>query len=79
MDYADYKFTVKEFDSPDGIADAPTALMCEPRTRELSIVGNNGYLSIHLKDGITVAKAQEVAAYLEEHIKVFAYVKLRGG
>lgn len=68
-EYADYKFTVKEGEpSKSGADDAPTWLMCEPMTRELSAVGNRGFLSLRLREGTTVAQAQEIARYLQQHV-----------
>ena len=75
LDYADYKFTVKEGSpSVSGADDAPVSLCCEPITSELSIVGS-GYLSIHLKKGISCDDAQEIAKNLEQWIEKISYVK----
>ena len=68
-EYADYKFTVKEGEpSRSGADDAPTWLMCEPMTKELSAVGNRGFLSLRLREGTTVVEAQKIARYLAEHV-----------
>lgn len=68
-EYADYKFTVKEGEpSKTGSDDAPTWLMREPMTRELSAVGDRGFLSLRLREGTTVAQAQEIARYLQKHV-----------
>ena len=73
---ADYKFTVKEGEpSTSGADDAPTWLMCEPISRELSIVGNAAFLSIRLVDGTTVAQAQAIAAYLQQHVEGIGYTR----
>jgi hypothetical protein len=49
--------------------------MCEPKTNELSIVGNGGFLGIRLKPGVRYAEAQEIARYLREHIIGISYTK----
>ncbi len=70
---ADYKFAVKE-GSPtkSGADDAPVFLACEPRTKQLSIVGK-GTLTLCLRPGTTVLKAQQIARYLQQHITHVAY------
>lgn len=77
-EYADYKFTVKE-GQPSLIDadDAPTWLMCEPRTRELSIVGDRGFLSIHLRPDIRVDEAQAIARYLQERVTGIGYTRIK--
>jgi len=76
-DIADYKFTVKEGSpSQTGVDDAPTWLMCEPMTSELSIVGDRGFLSLRLPEGTTVDQAQDIARYLQKHITGVQYTRL---
>ena len=77
-DTADYKFTVKEGGpSRNGAHDAPTWLMCEPKTKELDIVGDHGFLSIRLRPDIRVAEAQEIARYLQDRVIGISYTRLR--
>ena len=66
---ADYIFTVKEGAPSEAAGEAQVSLMCEPVSSELSMPGNNGFLSIHLKDGTTVEEAQKISQYLQKHIK----------
>lgn len=73
----EYVFTVKEGEaSASGKDDAPVWLMCEPKTHELSIVGNKGFLGMRLKSGVRLDEAQEIARYLREHIVGVSYTKL---
>jgi hypothetical protein len=74
-DYATYKFEVKEGEaSRNGANDAPVSLYCQPVDSELSIVGK-GFLSLNLKAGTTIEKAQEVARYLESVLKDVSYTR----
>ena len=57
----DYAFTVKE------TARDPY-IMCEPRYGELSILGKDAFLSLHLKTAISIEKAQDIANYLNDNI-----------
>ena len=78
VDVAQYKFTVKEGQpSQSGADDAPAWLMCEPMASELSIVGDEGFLSFRLPDGTTVDQAQVIAHYLQRHIVGVQYTRLR--
>ncbi len=70
---AEYTFTVKQASPPESGGDAPTYLMCEPRGRELSILGRNRlgrnrFLTIELLPGTSVDRAQEVAAILNDNV-----------
>ena len=70
---AEYTFTVKEGSPPESSGDAPTYLMCEPRGRELSILGRNRlgrnkFLTIELLPGTSIERAQEVAAILNDNV-----------
>ena len=70
---AEYTFTVKEASPPESGGEAPTFLMCEPRGRELSILGRNRlgrnkFLTIELLPGTSVDRAQEVAAILNANV-----------
>ena len=70
---AKYTFTVKQASPPESGGDAPTYLMCEPRGRELSILGRNRlgrnkFLTIELLPGTSVDRAQDIAAYLNENV-----------
>lgn len=73
---ADYVFTIKEGDTPaSGNGDATAWVMCEPRTRELSIVGDNGFLGINLKPGTTLQEATEIVRFLKNHVVGLSYTK----
>jgi len=75
-EFADYAFTIKEGEaSANGKDDAPVWLMCEPRSRELSIVGNSGYLGFRLMPGVKIEEAQKIVQYLREHIVGITYTK----
>ncbi len=70
---AEYTFTVKEGSPPESGGDAPTYLMCEPRGRDLSILGRNRLgrnkiLTIELLPGTSVDRAQAVAAILNDNV-----------
>lgn len=70
---AEYTFTVKEAFPPESGGDAPTYLMCEPKGRELSILGRNRlgrnkFLTIELMPGTSVDRANEVAAILNANV-----------
>ena len=67
-EYTKYTFTVKEGAPSEANGEAPTYLMCEPLTKELSILGNNGFMSIRLKDGTSIQEAKEIESYLKQHI-----------
>ena len=71
-----YKFTVKEGNpSKSGASDAPVWLMCEPYTKELTIVGN-GFLSIRLKTDTSIEQAQEISRYLQAHVAGISHTRL---
>ena len=73
---ADYKFLVKEGQpSMSGADDAPFSIFCEPIMRELSIVGNRGFLSIRLKKVSSFREAQQVADMLNEKVSHISYTK----
>ncbi len=70
---AEYTFTVKEASPLESGGDAPAYLMCEPKGRELSILGRNRlgrnkFLTIELMPGTSVDRAQEVAAILNDNV-----------
>ena len=70
---AEYTFKVKEASPPESGGDAPTYLMCEPKGRELSILGRNRlgrnkFFTIELLPGTSVDRAQEVAAILNANV-----------
>jgi len=70
---AEYTFTVKEASPLESGGDAPAYLMCEPKGRELSILGRNrlgrnNFLTIELMPGTSVDRAQEVAAILNDNV-----------
>lgn len=64
-EFTEYTFTVKEGHPSEEGGEAPTSLMCEPLTKELSFLGNDGFISIRLKEGTSVQEAQEIAKYLK--------------
>lgn len=73
---ADYKFVVKEGQpSMSGADDAPLSIFCEPITRELSIVGDRGFLSIRLKKVLSFREAQQVANMLNEKVLHVSYTR----
>ncbi len=70
---AEYTFTVKEASPPESGGDALIYLMCEPKGRELSILGRNRlgrnkFLTIELMPGTSVDRANEVAAILNANV-----------
>jgi hypothetical protein len=70
---AKYTFTVKEASPLESGGDAPAYLMCEPKGRELSILGRNRlgrnkFLTIELMPGTSVDRAHEVAAILNDNV-----------
>ncbi len=70
---AEYTFTVKEGSPPESGGDAPTYLLCEPRGRELSILGRNTLgrnkiLTMELFPGTSVERAQDIAHYLRQNV-----------
>lgn len=78
-EFADYKFTVKEFD-PDSSGKSRTFLACEPMTEEFSFLEpNKGFLSLQLKPGIDVKEAAEIARYLQERVTRFAITTFNEG
>lgn len=70
----DYKFTVKEFES-DAAGVPRTAVYCEPMTKEFSFLGENAFLSLHLKPGLNVERAREVARILQDNVACFAVTR----
>ena len=71
-EFADYKFTVKEFNPGPG-GEPRTFLACEPMTEEFAFLEKNkGFLAIQLNPGIDIHEAQEIARYLEERVSKFA-------
>lgn len=56
----EHAFTVKESKSGPFID-------CEPRGMDLSILGD-GYLSLTLRPGTSIEKAEEIARYLGENV-----------
>lgn len=70
-EHAEYTFTVKEGPAMAG-GEAPTYLMCEPRTQELSIVGSGNFLTIELMPGTTIERAQEIARFLNANVRGLA-------
>ena len=59
----EYRFTIKE----DG-RNQPF-IACEPCGGDLSILGKNAFLSLHLKLAISIDEAQDIANYLNGHIE----------
>lgn len=62
-----YRFTVKEGAPSEPKGEAPTFLACEPFEKDHAFLRNNGFLTIELKEGTSVEKAEEVAKYLNQH------------
>lgn len=76
-DFADYKYTIKEGQpSQDGKDDAPIWLMCEPMENELEIVGDHGFLGIHLNRDIKMDEAREIARLLNSKVMGISHTKL---
>jgi len=74
--FADYKYTVKEgHPSEDGKDDAPIWLMCEPMENELEIVGDRGFLGIHLNKDVKMDEAREIARLLNSKVRGISYTK----
>ncbi len=59
-EFAEHAFTVKESKSGPFI-------MCEPRGKDLSILGD-GFLTLTLRSGTSIEKAEEIARYLGENV-----------
>ena len=76
-EWADYRFTLKEgCVSESGKDDAPCFLACEPKTRELSIVGDNtGALYIRFHESVRYAEAQGIASLLNDKVKCISYTR----
>lgn len=71
-----FKFTVKEgAASRSGADDAPVWLMAEPDSPGLSAL-NKGFLGVELPPGTKLAKAQEIARYLNENIHALTFTDL---
>ena len=66
-----YKFTVKEDDRSN------VWLMCEPQTKELTIVGEQGFLSLNLKPNCSYLEAQNIAQYLNKNIENISYSSIK--
>jgi hypothetical protein len=65
---SEYTFTLKEGNAAPGVdPEQPLWIVCEPRTRELSIVGA-GFLSLRLKAGTPLATAREIVKELQSHV-----------
>jgi hypothetical protein len=76
-EHAKYKFTVKEGSYLSEHGNAPLSLLCEPLDRELSIVGNNGFLSIKLKHYLEYEDARQLASTLNEMIESISYTRIK--
>ncbi len=72
---ADYTFTIKESQPSPEKEDDAIWLMCEPKSKELSIVGEDGFLGLRLKPGARIGEAQEVARYLRDHVAGISFTK----
>lgn len=73
---AKVKFTVKEgAPSRSGASDAPVWLMAEPMDGEIAFL-ERGFLGVDLPPGISLAKAQEIARFLNSSIAGVSYTKL---
>ena len=63
-----YKFTVKEGHPSESGGEAPTFLLCEATTQELSFLGSDGFLTIELNPGTSIDQAREIATYFEDNV-----------
>ena len=59
-EFTEHTFTVKE-------AKTGPFIMCEPRREDLSILGD-GFLTLTLRPGTSIDKAEEIASYLNENV-----------
>ena len=76
MPITEYKFTVKEGDVTEDGSHSRKFLMCEPENIELMCIGDNAFLSIHLKENTSIEQAKDVAKYLQENIAGFSVTNL---
>jgi len=67
-EYTEYMFTLKEGSPDEPNGDALTYLMCEPLTTELSVIGENGFITIRLKSGASLEEEKEIKNYFNHHI-----------
>ena len=65
-EFTEYRFTVKEGHPFDTGGKSTPYLMCEPMTKELGFLGNDGFVSIRLNRGTTISQAKEIANYLKQ-------------
>lgn len=76
-DHAVYRFTVKEGQaSPSGADNAPISLMLESMEGELPAL-SDGFLSLHLKPGTTMAEAHELERQLNRIVVKVSHTHLR--
>jgi len=71
-EYTEYTFTLKEGVPEESSGEAPTYLMCEPLTTELSVLGSNGFITIRLKSGTSLEEAKEIKSYFNRHVSGIA-------
>lgn len=68
---AEYKFLAKESAYHQGDT---WCIECSPKTRQFSFIGDTSSLYIQLKNGVSLEKASEIAALLNESVEVFNIV-----
>jgi hypothetical protein len=68
-DYSKFTFTVKED------ANGTPWIMCEPYPPGLPALGDS-FLGLHLRPGITIEQASEIAEYLRDHVEGISHTQL---
>ena len=74
---ADYKFVVKGGQpTKSGANGAPLSIVCTTIKRELSIVGDRGFLGIKLKNVSSYHETQQFADMLNEKVSHISYTRI---
>lgn len=68
-EHVKYTFEVKEGVASENDIQAPVSLQCIPINNEFEFLGNQGFLSIELENGISIKQANEIKKYLMMHVK----------
>ncbi|MBI4455121.1 MAG: hypothetical protein HY644_04395 [Acidobacteria bacterium] len=63
---ASFAFTLKER------ATSQYAILCEPRDRNLSVLGD-GFLMLRLRPGLSFGHAEQIRKFLQENIAALTY------